>query len=621
MASPTVDPDNPDATYEVIREAVISDGLLLGGTGTNISAVTNVSRFVESIRVDEHLVWNEADRIEITLININNQFTGLFKTSDLMDGTLITTIKTCDGETVRRMKAFHGQVQKITYNPKTVTIVGSCGMGTLTDYIARDYDAKKRKISDVVTDLLDMHDSQPDNVPYNTRVIDIVSDDAFDHQWPIFKASQVSYMTALSFLAERVGAIWYVDEERGFYFVDPKNLKGTYDLDPYMMNPEDAGNVIGHINILRVVGSGVYPPSSEYSYIETHKRYFAEARNEMSIAEHGELAGPTLVCPNLSGQEEVSARAENLKEYYRVAENIAKPKITGFLPPLMSFVTYHAGIKTLASCDDPDTYGIEPFLVDGLVTRRIIEWSTRGFLVELEVATSVPEEGLSYITPLSDAIIQMQDETTDPDSADQAFIDATDSMSDDDITRAVKDLLSPESAEIISNRTDEIFQEMGYRASWNGSYMDYYKVVSGAETLLGRDTPEYKEAVSRYKDAREMARKEYAEASADEARPSQDTAEDLTTTAYPIVEYEGEDWMLVPETSLLEIFDLAHSARPGVDYGEIVDGSWKLIYRPETGEAVLSKTGRQHFYRVAPWNDLSSNSVEANLAAGWPDYS
>ena len=406
----------------------------------------DVSPWIESIRADENFNYNEGDKIDITLIHINNMFLGRFQTDHEIKVTLYNEMVPCAGrgrrgETASVRHEFvlaDGEVQKVSYKPNRIVIEGVCLVGTLGDALKEDYDAKMKTVTTVVNDLLNMHrDQSAHGDKIKGRVIDITSDHLYDYQWPVFKAGQVSYQTALTHLATKVGAIWFVDEFGIFYFTDPKPQKGTIDLDPYMMDPDEAETVIGHSNIIRVVGSGVYPPSSEYSPLETHERFFAEARNDESIERHGELVAPVLYDPNLSTQSLVDEKATNLAEYYKIAENVARPKLVGFVPPILSFVKFHAGVTNYSGCPQKIVLGEKSELIDGLCVRRIVEYSSRGLLCEIEIATSVPEMGLLYIKGDEDAVIL---EGGDPDEADEAHIDAVKKLSDDEL----KDLVEEE---------------------------------------------------------------------------------------------------------------------------------------------------------------------------------
>lgn len=380
---------------------------------------TDVSDWVESIRADESLSHNEPDKIDISLININNRFTGAFKTDDEIEVELINRRTGCSGAATLSFKLAKGIAQKISYNPKTVLIEGACFLADLSDFLAEDYSGKQRTISQVVNDLLDMHDRASSTRTYTRRYIDIQNDEAFDYQWPVMKAGQVSYQTAITHMAQKCGAIWYFDEEGAFYFVDPKSVKGSYNLDPYMLNPDETASAMGHVNIVRVVGTGALPPSNEYSPTETHERIFHEERNEESIAKHGELYGPLVVSPNLSSLIEVKERAKTLVEYYKVSDDVGRPKLVGWSPPLLSYVSYHVGVTTFSGCGgNKIEHGMRSTRVDGLVVRRIVEYSRRGLLVELEVATSVPEAGLSYLVIDADMVMRHIVYVADPDGSE-----------------------------------------------------------------------------------------------------------------------------------------------------------------------------------------------------------
>lgn len=380
----------------------------------------DVSGWVESVRADENLNHNEPDKIDITLININDRFTGAFKTDDEIVVELINRRIGCEGSSEKRLNLAKGIAQKISYNPKTVLIEGACFLADLSDFLREDYSGKQKTISQVVHDLLDMHDllHMHGGYPHDRRHIDIQNDDAFDYQWPVMKAGQVSYQTALTHLAQKCGAIWYFDEVGTFYFVDPKAVKGSYNLDPYMLNPDETASAMGHVNVVRVVGTGSLPPSNEYAPTETHERIYHEERNDDSIEKHGELVGPLVVSPNLSSQLEVESRARTLVEYYKVSDDVGRPKLVGWSPPLLSFVSYHVGVTTYSGCGNPIEHGMRSVPVDGLVVRRIIEYSRRGLLVELEVATSVPEAGLSYLIIDADMVMRHIVYVADPDGSE-----------------------------------------------------------------------------------------------------------------------------------------------------------------------------------------------------------
>lgn len=527
----------------------------------------DVSPWIESIRADENFNYNEGDKIDITLIHINNMFLGRFQTDHEIKVTLYNEMVHCAGrgrrgETASVRHEFvlaDGEVQKVSYKPNRIVVEGVCLVGTLGDALKEDYDAKMKTVTTVVNDLLNMHrDQSAHGDKIKGRVIDITSDHLYDYQWPVFKAGQVSYQTALTHLATKVGAIWFVDEFGIFYFTDPKPQKGTIDLDPYMMDPDEAETVIGHSNIIRVVGSGVYPPSSEYSPLETHERFFAEARNDKSIERHGELVAPVLYDPNLSTQSLVDEKATNLAEFYKIAENVARPKLVGFVPPILSFVKFHAGVTNYSGCPQKITLGEKSELIDGLCVRRIVEYSSRGLLCEIEVATSVPEMGLLYIKGDEDAVIL---EGGDPDEADEAHIDAVKKLSDDEL----KDLVEEEEEE------------------------EETPVEEEEETL---------ETVEIEIDGRAFRA--------------------------AVVTEGGAKFLLVPPEIIPSLFDLAKGDRDRriraydtLDTGE----SW-MYYHVDRGESrvVRDRTTLLGWHRVVPWNDPSSTSVAKNLAGGWPAY-
>jgi hypothetical protein len=361
----------------------------------------DVSDWVDSIRADENINHNEPDKIDITLININDMFTGLFETQKTLSVRIENDRRWCEGNSLVAFNLTEGVVQKVSYSPGQVKIEASCKVGPLSEFIEEEVDIKQRKISEVVAYLLDMFNAGEGDYRPLKYQIDIAdeADEAFDFQWNNIKANAVSYQTALTFLAGRAGCIWYMAEsddggESTLYFTDPKMLRGRYDIDPWMQNPDETFSVLGHKNKVRVIGSGVNPPSSEYAPHETHQRLYADVENPASIAKHGEIRSPTFVQPNLTTQDLVEQRADMLIRYYKVAENVARPRLIGWTPPILSYAHWYAGVKNSAHCGGAKDLGDRRIPVEGLVIRRVIEYSMRGLEVELEVSTEATAGGI-----------------------------------------------------------------------------------------------------------------------------------------------------------------------------------------------------------------------------------
>ena len=353
----------------------------------------DVSAYVVSLRIEGSTDQSDPDKIDLVLANTRNRFTGMFKTDDAMAGKVYNQMKRCTNEETLEIQLFDGQVQKVTYGIPLLKIEGSCGLGTLSDQIKNGPKSYPlgTKPSEIVNDLLDTHGG------FDKRVIEVPMDDPIEENesFPL----ESDYLSALSKMASKTGSYYYSGEDGTFYFVDPKERKGSIDLTDFLVVPEMTFSIIKHANVVNVLGATVFQPGEEGQEMLTHLLIHHIEVNDESIAEHGELIAPTIIIPG-ANEEECDRAAKTMIEYYKSQENVATPMIVGRAPPRGSYVSFTMKPATISSnCGRSSSMSEgESTLVEGLVTRSIIELSSRGLYSEIDVSTGIPAGGLNYPT-------------------------------------------------------------------------------------------------------------------------------------------------------------------------------------------------------------------------------
>lgn len=378
----------------------------------------DVSDFVVSARVQQTTDPNDEDKIDLTLANTRNRFTGRFLTQDRMEMTVFNEMRSCEGSKTLTIKLFYGEVVRVSYDsPRLVKIEGACLMGTLVDNI------KELKIyptgtypSTIVKDLIATHGG------LGTPIVDITLDRPIDQEMR-FGIDQ-DYLSALSQLSALTGSYYFFDESGQFWFVDPKMRKGYTNLTGHLLNADKTFDVIGHCNIVKVVGGSMFKPEEPGSEIPTHQQIQAVAVNPDSISAHGELVAVPIVIP-YGNEPLVRVISNNINEFFKARDDIARPVVVGRAPALESFVYYLLPDIVIPDSCDSGSYAVTgAALVSGLVTGRTVEYSTRGLISELQVATSIEEMGLGYVNVSE----------TDPDEKAETIT----KMSDEELERALE---------------------------------------------------------------------------------------------------------------------------------------------------------------------------------------
>jgi len=326
---------------------------------------------VISIRVDGNMEQSEPDRADVVLANTNGKWDGAFKTNDTLKITIWVEHMKCDRSTgmpvvkqVDTHKILNGLVQKVNYTHSEVKIEGACNLSSLADALTKEYHYHPKDVKSILEEVLGNHT----NPPIKIKEIDYLQD--IKERETVFKPDW-KYEDVCDYLADLVGAIWYFDEDGEFVFVDPMKFGDTHYIDPYIINEDKTHSCIGHCNVVTVMGGGINEVGKPGDEIEnTQKVWSATKRNEESIAKHGELIAPTFYCPYLTTQAQCEKRAENLLEYYKGKEDVATPIIAGYTVPLRSVVVY----------------SVNGVVIEGMVTRRVVEYSVEGFTTKLWVS-------------------------------------------------------------------------------------------------------------------------------------------------------------------------------------------------------------------------------------------
>jgi hypothetical protein len=329
----------------------------------------NVDEWVVEIRADE-ANEPESDKVDIVLANTNGMWTGAFSTVSVLEvwvGHEIMKATYGEPEVVelREDRILTGEIQYVDYTDSEVIIQAACLVATLADGLPKEFHYHPSDVEYILRDVLSTHDK---NIPI--KIIEYSQD--IMRREEVFK-SDWTYQDVCNHLAELVGAIWYLDEEGEFVFVDPMKMGEAHNVEKWLMKECGGRNCVGRCNVVTVIGGGVYDPGEygdEIETTETVRSDPAEGRDEESIAAHGELIAPTFYCPYLTTISQCNKRANALLEYYKVRENIAKPVVAGITVPIRHRIIYSlwGSVQELQ------------------VTKRTIEYSSDGYECHLEAS-------------------------------------------------------------------------------------------------------------------------------------------------------------------------------------------------------------------------------------------
>lgn len=275
----------------------------------------------------------------------------------------------------------YGHLTDIKSNHEEIQVTGECDLGHLADAISQNYDSSTRymnpKVSEVLQDVLALHKDLTFTLHYLARDLVIKGGKKYN--------SDETFQDVVEDLRNDVGAVYYFSEDGVLEFRDPAAVKDTYDLDPYVTNPDDTSSIMGYRNKVTVIGSESQTESEDGITTPGSNSIQATAQDDESIAELGVLEAPTDRAPYCKTIKDCQKRADLLLNFYKLFKNaLTKPKVAGIVPPLHSMVTYSVFIPI--SSDESSSGQIT-----GTVVGRSIEYSIDGLETELSIAPGVAD--------------------------------------------------------------------------------------------------------------------------------------------------------------------------------------------------------------------------------------
>jgi len=415
----------------------------------------DVSSDVINIKIEDQ-IETDSDPGKITILLANRQ--QKYTTKFTPQRTVITVFfynfvyrteaerRIAGGHSQVEYMAFTGRVTDVSANHSEATIGGECDLGHLADALPREYDGYNKKASQVLQEVLNMHVGAA--IPLHVQIL--AKNDLFFERKTY--TSEQTFLDVLEDIRQDTGSVYYFSEDGVLQFRDPAAIHGHFDLDPYVLNPDQTSSIMGFCNIVKVIGDrglnvpGIHdralsisaPESIQYTarddeaqrnerveakanaiaekakkgdaysisllglksmftqaqLDEAIKKYIAENGGPGSVEEVGPLVAATERAYNLKTYEQVKARAEQLLEFYKMRKNaLTQVQVAGIVPILQSQVSY----TPFALIDGDD---ISP--ISAVVVARKIEYSIEGLICDLTLSPGM----MDYETYVGDEEIE-----------------------------------------------------------------------------------------------------------------------------------------------------------------------------------------------------------------------
>jgi hypothetical protein len=349
----------------------------------------DVSEEVLSIKVQDQ-IDSESDpgKITITLVNRPSKYSTI--ESWIPQTTPIKIILknwVYRTEAERVMAGGHAeQIYLVAYGHMTdcsrssseIVVTGECDLGHLADAIGDEFNNKSLTgtSKEILEKVLYYHNPPPD-AWYNARIIRY--DKAKNYN------SETTFQEVLEDIANDVGAVYYYSADGILQFRDPTSVGEFYDLDPYVINPDDTKSIMGYCNIVKVIGDETLADSEAGREAPGSNPLQHTAKDVESIAEFGELVAPTDRAVWIGNSVDCQKRAELLLNFFKLFKNaLTKPKVAGIVPPLHSMVSYSVFIPIAEGEAVSGT-------ITGTVVARSIDYSIEGLECELTVSRGVTD--------------------------------------------------------------------------------------------------------------------------------------------------------------------------------------------------------------------------------------
>jgi len=352
----------------------------------------DVSAEVLSIKVQDQIdTDSDPGKITITLVNRPSKYSTV--AAWIPQTTPIKIIlKNWVYDSDKEREAAGGHAEKtylVTYGHMTdcsrgsgeIVVTGECDLGHLADALGDEYNhiSLGGTSKDVLDAVLKLHKSLAFSLHYQAKVITYEKAKNYN--------SETTFQEVLEDIADDVGAVYYFSEDGVLQFKDPAAVGDTYNLDPYVLNPDDTKSLMGYRNKVTVIAdetlSGIEEEEGKEAPGSNPIQYTAQ--DDESIAEFGELVAPTDRAIWIGNLDDCKKRAKLLLNFYKLFKNaLTKPKVAGIVPPLHSMVSYSCFISIAEGEASSGT-------ISGAVVARSIDYSIEGLECELTVSPGVSD--------------------------------------------------------------------------------------------------------------------------------------------------------------------------------------------------------------------------------------
>jgi len=454
----------------------------------------DVSKWVMKIHCEQTIdCRKDPDKVDIQLSNTKLRWRGKFAPNDTIECVVLRTAYRnvnggCKETRYPPIQLFKGDVQKASTDERIAKIEGSCYIGGMSGNLPKNVTYHKgTPIDFIVNDLLDQFEYKGGRAPVDTKVSVLPRKDL------IYRAG-TDFLGAFQTLADLTGSWYFADEYGIFYYVDPKILKYAKYLNGYLLNGDDTAALIGYANVVQVIGGTPYRPDQIGAEIPTHyPTHRAKEEDAKAFKDNGRIEAPPVYVPE-ANKETCEKMAKNLLAYFSQFEDHCKPIVVGICPAPGAYVTYSPrnGADILPTrCDDAPIPVVGN--VTGVVVRRVVDYSTRGLITELEVSTQIK----TAESPYGDLSGAGDDLEGDADKLDNM---------PNEVLQRLLDLISKlfpgsegrETAKEAEKQWDAVgikFDDVGaYRTDANGNIVRLsdeeaasYITINEAAALLGKD--------------------------------------------------------------------------------------------------------------------------------------
>jgi len=306
----------------------------------------DVSNEVISVKIQQQIVEADSDpgKITITLANRGQIYTNRFPPQTTpIEITFKNWVyrteeewRLAGGQAEATYLAATGHMTDLSANHEEAVVQGECDLGHLADALPKDHDYNVMPIfaREALETILAWHDT-PIKLDWDPSIED-------KQMERITYDADVTYQDVCQDIADLVGAVYYFSEANILCFRNPASTNGEYDLDPYIINPDQTASIMGFRNVVTIIGNKSEAPYDPIGTpIPSPDPIIATVADKDSIAEVGVLMAPPEYAYNIKTFEDALARANQKLQMYKMHKNaLTKPIVAGIVPPLQSIASY-----------------------------------------------------------------------------------------------------------------------------------------------------------------------------------------------------------------------------------------------------------------------------------------